>query len=79
VHNSPASTTRPITGPAWSPLLAQAAAVVTSGRAAAIARGYAIPAVLTTGDATRRLRDGEIVTVRGNAGTVRRHTDGARD
>jgi phosphohistidine swiveling domain-containing protein len=36
-----------------------------------IAHEYAIPAVLATGDATRRLRDGEIVTVDGTAGLVR--------
>jgi pyruvate,water dikinase len=40
-----------------------------------IAREYAIPAVLATGDATRRLRDGEIVTVDGAAGLVRIHAE----
>jgi rifampicin phosphotransferase len=70
----------PITSPAWSPLFAQAGAVVTDGggvlaHAAVIAREYAIPAVLATGDATRRLRDGEIVTVDGTSGLVR--ADGA--
>jgi pyruvate,water dikinase len=68
----------PITSPAWSLLFAQAGAVVTDGggvlaHAAVIAREYAIPAVLATGDATRRLRDGEIVTVDGTAGLVRIH------
>jgi phosphohistidine swiveling domain-containing protein len=66
----------PITSPAWSPLFAQASAVVTDGggvlaHAAVIAREYAIPAVLATGDATRRLRDGQIVTVDGTSGLVR--------
>ncbi len=66
----------PITSPAWSLLFAQAGAVVTDGggvlaHAAVIAREHAIPAVLATGDATRRLRDGEIVTVDGTAGLVR--------
>lgn len=66
----------PITSPAWSLLFAQAGAVVTDGggvlaHAAVIAREYAIPAVLATGNATRRLRDGEIVTVDGTAGLVR--------
>ena len=70
----------PITSPAWSLLFAQAGAVVTDGggvlaHAAVIAREYAIPAVLATGDATRRLRDGEIVTVDGAAGLVRIHAD----
>ena len=63
----------PITSPAWSLLFAQAGAVVTDGggilaHAAVIAREYAIPAVLATGNATSRLRDGEIVTVDGTAG-----------
>jgi rifampicin phosphotransferase len=67
----------PVTSPAWSPLLAQAGAVVTEGggvlaHAAVIAREYAIPAVLATGDATRSLRDGEIVGVDGTAGLVHR-------
>jgi pyruvate,water dikinase len=70
----------PITSPAWSLLFAQAGAVVTDGggvlaHAAVIAREYAIPAVLATGDATRRLRDGEIVTVDGAAGLVRTGAD----
>jgi pyruvate,water dikinase len=68
----------PITSPAWSLLFAQAGAVVTDGggvlaHAAVIAREYAIPAVLATGDATRRLRDGEIVSVDGTSGLVRIH------
>jgi pyruvate,water dikinase len=74
----------PITSPAWSLLFAQAGAVVTDGggvlaHAAVIAREYAIPAVLATRDATRRLRDGEIVTVDGTAGLVRIHEAQAND
>jgi pyruvate,water dikinase len=74
----------PITSPAWSLLFAQAGAVVTDGggvlaHAAVIAREYAIPAVLATGDATRRLRDGEIVTVDGTAGLVRTRAAGASE
>lgn len=65
----------PITSPAWSILFAQAGALVTdagtaSSHAGIIAREYGIPAVLGTGDATRRLRDGSIVTVDGSAGRV---------
>jgi rifampicin phosphotransferase len=72
----------PITSPAWSLLFAQAGAVVTDGggvlaHAAVIAREYGIPAVLATGDATRRLHDGEIVTVDGTAGLVRTHAGNA--
>jgi phosphohistidine swiveling domain-containing protein len=65
----------PVTTPAWTPLFAHAAAVVTdSGSVAAhaslIAREYGIPAVVATGDATVRLRDGQLVTVDGSAGFV---------
>jgi pyruvate,water dikinase len=63
------------TSPAWTPLFARAAAVVTDGgtlaaHASLIAREYGIPAVVGTGDATSRLHNGQFVTVDGNAGTV---------
>jgi len=66
------------TAPAWTPLFARAAAVVTdSGTLAAhaslVAREYGIPAVVATGDATTRLSDGQQVTVDGGAGTVHPH------
>jgi rifampicin phosphotransferase len=65
----------PITSPAWSVLFVQAGAVVTDGggvlaHTAVIAREYGIPAVLATGAATQRLRDGDLVTVDGTAGVV---------
>jgi phosphohistidine swiveling domain-containing protein len=61
--------------PAWTPLFARAAAVVTDGgtiaaHASLVAREYAIPAVVGTGDATRRLHTGQLVTVDGTAGTI---------
>ena len=63
------------TAPAWTPLFADAAAVVTDGgnlaaHASLVAREYGIPAVVGTGNATHRLRTGQLVTVDGNAGTV---------
>jgi rifampicin phosphotransferase len=63
------------TAPAWTPLFARAAAVVTDGgslaaHASLVAREYGIPAVVGTGDATVRLGDGQLVTVDGGAGTV---------
>jgi phosphohistidine swiveling domain-containing protein len=66
------------TAPAWTPLFARAAAVVTdSGSLAAhaslVAREYGIPAVVGTGDATHRLPTGQIITVDGTAGTVTLH------
>jgi rifampicin phosphotransferase len=67
------------TAPAWTPLFARAAAVVTdSGTLAAhaslVAREYGIPAVVATGDATVRLHPGQLVTVDGSAGTITPHT-----
>lgn len=63
------------TTPAWTPLFARAAAVVTDGgslaaHASLVAREYGIPAVVATGDVTRRLHDGQRVTVDGSAGVV---------
>ncbi|HEX6481425.1 MAG TPA: PEP-utilizing enzyme, partial [Ktedonobacteraceae bacterium] len=65
----------PVTTPAWTPLFAHAAAVVTDtgsplAHASLAAREYGIPAVVGTGDATARLQNGQIVTVDGNAGLV---------
>jgi pyruvate,water dikinase len=61
--------------PAWTPLFARAAAVITDGgtlaaHASLVAREYGIPAVVGTSDATSHLHNGQIVTVDGNAGTV---------
>lgn len=63
------------TSPAWTPLFARAAAVVTDGgtlaaHASLVAREYGIPAVVGTGNATSLLRTGQIVSVDGAAGTV---------
>ncbi|WP_164842718.1 PEP/pyruvate-binding domain-containing protein [Actinoplanes solisilvae] len=63
------------TAPAWTPLFARAAAVVTDGgtlaaHASLIAREYGIPAVVGTGTATTSLRTGQRVTVNGTNGTV---------
>jgi len=67
------------TAPAWTPLFAHAAAVVTDGgtlaaHASLVAREYGIPAVVGTGDATQRLRTGQLVTVDGTTGVVTVHT-----
>jgi pyruvate,water dikinase len=63
------------TSPAWTPLFANAAAVVTDtgsamAHASLVAREYGIPAVVGTGNATGRLRDGQRVTVDGGKGIV---------
>jgi pyruvate,water dikinase len=66
----------PITTPAWTLVFPRAAALVTDGgsllsHAAIVAREHGLPAVVGTGNATQRLRDGQIVTVDGNSGVVR--------
>jgi pyruvate,water dikinase len=65
----------PMTSPAWTPLLAVAAGVVTDvgsllSHASIVAREYGIPAVIGTGVATRRIANGQIVTVDGDLGRV---------
>jgi pyruvate,water dikinase len=57
-----------MTDPDWEPIMKRAAAIVTNrgGRtchAAIIARELGIPAVVGTGDATRRIHDGDELTV----------------
>jgi rifampicin phosphotransferase len=64
-----------LTAPAWTPLFGRAAAVVTDGgtlaaHASLVASEYGIPAVVGTSEATRRLRDGQVVVVDGGAGVV---------
>lgn len=64
-----------LTTPAWTPLFARAAAIVTDiggplSHGSIVAREYGIPAVLGTGAATRRIRSGQVITVDGSAGVV---------
>jgi pyruvate,water dikinase len=64
-----------ITTPAWTPLFALAAAVVTDvggplSHGSIVAREYGIPAVLGTGVATDRIRSGQLITVDGSNGQV---------
>jgi pyruvate,water dikinase len=52
-----------------------ASAVVTDlggplSHSSIVAREYGIPAVLSTGVGTRRIQDGQTITVDGGAGTV---------
>jgi len=63
------------TTPAWTPLFALAAAVVTDiggplSHSSIVAREYGVPAVTALGIATRRIRSGQMITVDGSAGTV---------
>ena len=64
------------TGPGWTPLFVNAAAVVlevggTLQHGAVIAREYGKPCVVGIDRVTTRLRDGQRVQVDGNAGLVR--------
>ena len=65
----------PTTTPAWTPLFAQATGLVTDiggilAHGSIVAREYGIPAVMGTGDVTRRIVSGQRVTVDGDLGTV---------
>lgn len=64
-----------ITTPAWTSLFARAGAVVTDiggplSHSSIVAREYGIPAVLGTAVATRRITDGQQITVDGDTGKV---------
>jgi phosphohistidine swiveling domain-containing protein len=64
------------TVPPWTPLFATASAVVTDTggvlcHSAVVAREYRIPAVVGTGNATTTFKDGQMLEVDGDAGTVR--------
>jgi len=63
------------TTPAWTPLFAMASAVVTDiggplSHGSIVAREYGIPAVMGTGVATRRIQNGQSITVDGTKGEV---------
>jgi phosphohistidine swiveling domain-containing protein len=64
-----------VTSPVWSVLFSRIGALVTDSggilsHPAIIAREFGIPAVVATGNATSLLRDGQRVTVDGDAGVV---------
>ncbi|MBI2502035.1 MAG: hypothetical protein HYW07_02240 [Candidatus Latescibacteria bacterium] len=64
------------TAPPWTPLFATAGGIVTDtggilSHCAVVAREYRIPAVVGTGAATKVIREGQLLEVDGDAGTVR--------
>ena len=64
-----------MTTPDWVPLMRKAAAIVTDSggmtcHAAIVSRELGIPCIVGTGEATKRLRNGELVTVDATHGTV---------
>jgi pyruvate,water dikinase len=64
-----------VTNPTWSPIFRKIAAAVSDiggsmSHAAIVAREYGLPAVVGTGTATRRIRDGQRIRVDGGRGVV---------
>ena len=65
-----------LTDPEWTPLFESASAVVADtgaalSHAAIVAREYGIPAVLGVGFATTKYKDGDMLQVDGDKGTLR--------
>ncbi len=66
----------PSSNPSWVPLFGIIGGLITNtggalSHAAVVAREFGVPAVVGTGEATQRLRDGQLVEVDGTAGEVR--------
>lgn len=64
-----------VTNPTWSPVFRKISAAVSDiggsmSHAAIVAREYGLPAVVGTGTATRRIRDGQRIRVDGGRGVV---------
>ena len=73
-HDGDVLVTR-MTAPDWVPLMRRAAAIATDSggmtcHAAIVSRELGIPCVVGTQEATKRLRDGEVVTVDATRGVV---------
>jgi len=65
----------PLTTPVWTPLFAMAGGVITEvggilSHGAIVAREYGIPAVMSVAAATKRVHEGQAITVDGNKGVV---------
>jgi pyruvate,water dikinase len=72
-----------MTAPDWVPLMRRAAAIITDSggmtcHAAIVSRELGIPCVVGTAEATKVLRDGEVVTVDATHGAVREGAAAAR-
>jgi pyruvate,water dikinase len=66
----------PASNPGWVPLFSIAAGFVTDtggvlSHAAVVAREFGLPAVVGTGDGTKRITNGRVVEIDGTAGLVR--------
>ena len=65
----------PTTTPAWTPLFSQARGLVTDvggvlAHGSIVAREFGIPTVLGTGEASKRISHGQLITVDGDRGLV---------
>jgi pyruvate,water dikinase len=65
----------PVTSPSWTPVFGKIAAAVSDiggimSHAAIVSREYGLPAVVGTGNATTRIKTGDLLRVDGDAGTV---------
>jgi rifampicin phosphotransferase len=65
----------PTTTPAWTPLFSQARGLVTDvggvlAHGSIVAREFGMPAVLGTGEASKRISHGQLITVDGDRGLV---------
>ncbi len=63
------------TKPAWTPIFALASVVVTGiggplSHCSIVACEYGIPAVMATGEVTRRIQTRQVITVDGSSGKV---------
>ena len=66
----------PMTNPAWTPLFAHAAGLVTDmggilGHGSIVAREFGIPAVVGTGIGTQRIKHGQEIEIDGDLGSVK--------
>ncbi len=74
----------PVTHPSWSPLFSKLKAAVsdiggTMSHMAIVAREYGMPAVVGTGQATKRIKSGQRIRVDGDRGIVTILDDGAKE
>jgi pyruvate, water dikinase len=65
----------PVTAPSWAPVFGKIKAAVSDiggsmSHAAIVAREYGMPAVVGTGDATKRISTGQLIRVDGDRGIV---------
>ena len=65
----------PVTNPSWAPIFQKISAAVSDiggsmSHAAIVCREYGLPAVVGTGNATQKIKDGQRIRVDGGRGVV---------